>query len=53
MALTLAESAKLATDMVLAGVMETIIKEEHILDQLPFIDAVGHQNYARAARPPP
>ncbi|OGO50031.1 MAG: major capsid protein [Chloroflexi bacterium RBG_16_68_14] len=42
MALTLAESAKLATDMVLAGVMETIIKEEHVLDQLPFIEVVGN-----------
>lgn len=42
MALTLAESAKLATDMVLAGVIETIIKEEHVLDQLPFIEVVGN-----------
>ena len=42
MALTLAESAKLATDMVQAGVIETIIKEEHVLDQLPFIQVVGN-----------
>ena len=42
MALTLAESAKLGTDMVRAGVIETIIKEEHILDQLPFIEVVGN-----------
>jgi HK97 family phage major capsid protein len=42
MALSLAESAKLATDMVLAGVIETIIKEEHILDQLPFVEVVGN-----------
>jgi HK97 family phage major capsid protein len=42
MALTLAESAKLSTDMVLAGVIETIIKEEHILDQLPFVEVVGN-----------
>ncbi len=42
MALSLAESAKLATDMVLAGVIETIIKEEHILDQLPFVQVVGN-----------
>src|SRR3972149_5239204 len=42
MALTLAESAKPATDMVLAGVIETIIKEEHVLDQLPFIEVVGN-----------
>ncbi|MEX2159545.1 MAG: major capsid protein [Dehalococcoidia bacterium] len=42
MALTLAESAKLGTDMVRAGVIETIIKEEHVLDQLPFIEVVGN-----------
>ena len=42
MALTLAESAKLATDMAQAGVIETIIKEEHVLDQLPFIQVVGN-----------
>jgi HK97 family phage major capsid protein len=42
MALTLAESAKLSTDMVRAGVVETVIKEEHILDQLPFIDVLGN-----------
>jgi HK97 family phage major capsid protein len=41
-ALTLAESAKLATDMVLAGVIETIVKEEHVLDELPFIEVVGN-----------
>ncbi len=42
MALTLAESAKLATDMMLAGVIETIIKEEHVLDQLPFVEVIGN-----------
>jgi HK97 family phage major capsid protein len=42
MALSLAESAKLGTDMVRAGVIETIVKEEHVLDQLPFIDVVGN-----------
>ena len=42
MALTLAESAKLATDMIRAGVVETIIKEEHILDELPFVEVVGN-----------
>ncbi|MEX0785933.1 MAG: major capsid protein [Dehalococcoidia bacterium] len=42
MALSLAESAKLSTDMVLAGVVETIVKEEHILDQLPFVEVVGN-----------
>ena len=42
MALSLVESAKLATDMVKAGVIETVIKEEHVLDQLPFIEVVGN-----------
>jgi len=42
MALTLAESAKLATDALRAGIVETIIKEEHILDELPFIEVVGN-----------
>lgn len=42
MALTLAESAKLSTDMVLAGVIETVINEEHVLDQLPFVEVVGN-----------
>jgi len=42
MALTLAEAAKLSTDMVLAGVMESIIKESPVLDTLPFIDVVGN-----------
>ena len=42
MALTLAESAKLGTDLVRAGVIETIIKEEHVLDTLPFIEVVGN-----------
>ena len=42
MALTLAESAKMGTDMVRAGVIETIIKEEHGLNALPFIEVVGN-----------
>ncbi len=42
MALTLAEAAKLSRDMVLAGVMESIIKESPVLDALPFIDVVGN-----------
>jgi HK97 family phage major capsid protein len=28
--------------MVLAGVIETIVKEEHVLDELPFIEVVGN-----------
>ncbi len=50
MALTLAESAKLSTDMVQAGVIETIIKEEHVLDTLPFIEAMATE---RSCRSPP
>ena len=53
MALTLGESAKLSADMVRAGVIETIIKEEHVLDQLPFIEVEGHQELRRACRSPP
>jgi len=41
-ALTLAESAKLSDDMLVQGVMETIINESHELDFLPFIEVVGN-----------
>jgi len=42
MALTLAEASKLSTDMLLQGVVETIVKESPILQQLPFIEIVGN-----------
>src|SRR5262245_18391619 len=42
MALTLTEAAKLSNDVVLQGVVETIIKESRVLDVLPFIDVVGN-----------
>ena len=42
MALTLAEAAKLSNDMLLQGVVETIVKESPILQQLPFIEIVGN-----------
>lgn len=42
MALTLAEAAKLTTDQVRAGVIETIVKESPVLRMLPFIDVVGN-----------
>ena len=42
MALTLAEGAKLSNDVVLQGVIETVIKESRVLDLLPFIDVVGN-----------
>jgi len=42
MALTLAEASKLSTDMLLQGVVETIIKDSPVLQQLPFIEIVGN-----------
>jgi len=37
MALTLAEASKLSNDVLLVGVIETIIKDSPILQVLPFI----------------
>ncbi len=42
MALTLAEAAKLSNDMLLQGVVETIVKESTVLQELPFIEIVGN-----------
>ncbi|MBI4285933.1 MAG: phage major capsid protein [Chloroflexi bacterium] len=42
MALTLAEAAKLSNDMLLQGVVETIVKDSPILQQLPFVEIVGN-----------
>ena len=42
MALTLAEAAKLSEDVLLKGVIETIIKDSPVLHRLPFIDVVGN-----------
>src|SRR3989304_4076890 len=42
MALTLAEAAKLSTDTLLVGVIETIIYDSPILQVLPFIEIVGN-----------
>jgi len=42
MALTLAEAAKLSNDVVLQGVIETVIKESRVLEVLPFIEMVGN-----------
>ena len=42
MALLLAEAAKLSTDTLRAGVIETIIKDSPILRLLPFMDIVGN-----------
>jgi hypothetical protein len=42
MALTLAEAAKLSSDVLLTGVIETIVKESCVLQRLPFIEIVGN-----------
>jgi hypothetical protein len=42
MALTLAEASKLANDMLLQGVVETIVKESPVLQRLPFIEIAGN-----------
>ncbi|HEY7466533.1 MAG TPA: phage major capsid protein [Dehalococcoidia bacterium] len=42
MALTLAEAAKLSNDVVLQGVIETVVKESRVLDVLPFIEMSGN-----------
>ena len=42
MALTLTEAAKLSNDVVLQGVVETVVKESRVLDVLPFIEMTGN-----------
>ncbi len=42
MALTLAEAAKLSNDMLLQGVVETIVKDSPVLRELPFVEIVGN-----------
>jgi hypothetical protein len=42
MALLLAEASKLSNDMLLQGVVETIVKDSPVLQQLPFIEIVGN-----------
>ena len=42
MALTLAEASKLSQDVLLKGVIETIITESQLLKHVPFIDIVGN-----------
>jgi len=41
MALTLAEASKLSNDMLLQGVVETIVKDSPVLQKLLFIEIVG------------
>src|SRR5512135_324098 len=42
MALTLAEAAKLSNDLVLQGVIETVVQDSPILQTLPFIEITGN-----------
>jgi len=42
MALTLTEGAKLSNNVVLQGVVETIVRESPVLQVLPFIDITGN-----------
>jgi len=42
MALTLDEASKLSNDMLLQGVVETIVKDSPVLQQMPFIEIVGN-----------
>lgn len=42
MALTLAEAAKLSNDLLMQGVVETIVKDSPVLQRLPFIEIVGN-----------
>jgi len=42
MALTLAEASKLSNDILLQGVIETIVKDSPVLQQLPFMEIVGN-----------
>ena len=43
MAMTKAEAAKLTNDLLLRGVIETIISESSVLQMLPFEDSNGTQ----------
>jgi hypothetical protein len=42
MALTLTEAAKLSNDVVVRGVIETVVKESRLLEVLPFVEMVGN-----------
>jgi len=42
MALTQAEAAKLSNDILLKGIIETILTESELLRHLPFVDIVGN-----------
>jgi hypothetical protein len=42
MALTLTEAAKLSNDILMQGVVETIVKDSPVLQRLPFIEITGN-----------
>jgi len=42
MSISLAEASKLSTDILLKGIIETIVKDSPILEKLPFIQIVGN-----------
>jgi hypothetical protein len=42
MALTLSEAAKLSNDVLMQGVVETIVKDSPVLQRLPFVEIVGN-----------
>ena len=42
MALTLAEGAKLSNDVLLEGVIETVVNESPVLQRLPFVEIIGN-----------
>jgi hypothetical protein len=42
MSILLAEASKLATDVLLKGIIETIVKDSPILEKLPFIQITGN-----------
>lgn len=53
MSITLAEASKLSTDVLLKGIIETIIRDSPILERLPFIQIVGNSlKYNREASLP-
>jgi len=42
MSISLAEASKLSTDILLKGIIETIVKDSPVLQELPFIQIVGN-----------
>ena len=42
MAISLAEAAKLSNDVLLQGIIETILKDSPVLQNLPFVEIIGN-----------